>query len=162
LGEPRDLPYGERAGFVKDPSGTEWYIAEPLANWHGRGIDGLRTFALYLHPAGASQFIEFLERAFGAVEVQRHDSPDGAVLHAKVRIGDTVIEMGEPHAEWQHLPSMIHLYVPNVDEVYEGAVRAGASPLMPPADQPYGDRMGGVKDPFGYEWYIATHIGSGR
>jgi PhnB protein len=159
LGEPRDLPYGERAGFVKDRSGTEWYIAQPLENWHGRNVEGLRTFAMFLHPNGASRFIAFLQQAFGAVEVQRHDSPEGVVLHAKLRIGDTVVEMSEEHEQWQHIPAMIHMYVPNVDAVYESAIRAGAVSLMEPEDQPYGDRMGGVKDPFGYEWYMATHIG---
>jgi uncharacterized glyoxalase superfamily protein PhnB len=158
--EPQDLPYGERAGCVRDSSGSEWYIAAPQAGWHGAGVEGLGTFALYLHPAGTAQFIDFLRRAFDAVEVQRYDSPDGIVQHAKVRIGDTVIEMGEPHDRWQQLPGMIHMYVPDVDTVYAAALSAGASSLMEPANQPYGDRMAGIKDPFGYEWYIATHIGS--
>jgi uncharacterized glyoxalase superfamily protein PhnB len=155
--EPADLPYGERIGCVRDASGTEWYIASPL------GADprpeGFRTFAMYFHPVGTARFIEFLRNAFGAVEVVRHDSPEGAVLHAKVRIGDTIVELGEAHDQWQGLKSMVYMYVPDVDAAYERALRAGATSLMPPADQPYGDRSAGVEDEFGHQWYMATHIG---
>jgi len=102
--------------------------------------------------------IDFLKRAFGAEERAKYASPEGLVQHAEVRVGDSVVEMGEAHGPYQPMPSTFYLYVPDVDAIYERALRAGATSLNAPADQPYGDRNGGVKDPFGNTWYIATHI----
>jgi PhnB protein len=72
------------------------------------------------------------------------------------------MEMGEAHDQWQPMSSMIYMYVPNVDAVYERAVRAGARPVNAPANQSYGDRTASVEDPAGNQWYIATHIGAGK
>ena len=99
------------------------------------------------------------EEAVGAEEFVRHDSPEGAVLHAKVRIGDSMIEMGEAHGPWQAMPTAIYLYVPDADAVYRRAMAAGADSLSEPADQPWGDRLGGVRDFCGNQWFIATHVG---
>ncbi|MBI4474510.1 MAG: hypothetical protein HY646_17705 [Acidobacteria bacterium] len=157
LMEPKDLPYGERTGAVEDASGTEWYIASPIGP--DPRPEGFRTFAICLHPTGAAKLIDFLERAFDAAVVLRHDSPEGVVLHAKVRIGDTIVEMGEAHGQWQDKPSMIYMYVPNVDAAYKRAIDAGGKSIAAPADHDYGDRSGGIEDPVGNQWYIATHIG---
>jgi PhnB protein len=102
--------------------------------------------------------IDFLKQAFGAEVVARHDSADGVVAHAKLRIGDSIIEMGEAHGQWQPMPTAIYMFVPDADAVYRRAVGAGATSLWEPADQPYGDRNAGVQDPFGNQWFIATHI----
>ena len=78
--------------------------------------------------------------------------------HAKLSIGDSVIEMGEAHGQWQPMASTIYLYVPNVDEAYHRALALGATSVIAPADQPYGDRNAGIKDAFGHTWYLSAPI----
>ena len=108
---------------------------------------------------GAAKQIEFLEQAFGAEEQFRHASAEGMIYHAKVRVGNSIVEMGEAHGQWQPVPAMFMMYVDDVDAWYARALRAeGAVSESKPADQPYGDRVGAVKDPFDNIWYIATHI----
>jgi len=156
LGGPVDQAYGDREASVKDLSGNHWYIA----THKGAGYipEGLRTVTPFLHPRGADRMIDFLTRAFGAEEESRAQSPDGVIHHATVRIGDSMIEMGEAHGPWQPMPTTFFMYVDDVDSWYRRAVAAGAASQSEPADQPYGDRVGGVSDPFGNIWYIATHI----
>ncbi|MCI0417069.1 VOC family protein [bacterium] len=156
IAEPSDQPYGERVCGVTDPAGNQWYIARSLEGPYVP--EGLRNVNLYFHPINASQFIDFLSRAFGSVEVARYAAPDGTVAHAKVRIGDSVIEMGEAHGPYQPMPTTIYLYTDNVDASYVRALQAGGVSVSEPADQPYGDRVAAVSDPFGNTWYIATHI----
>lgn len=153
---PADQDYGERSGSVKDQFGNHWYIAT-LQGGSYRPEDA-PTVQPYLHPVRALPVIEFLKRAFGAREVARHASPDGVIHHAKLRIGDGALEMGEAHGPYQPMPGMFYLYVPNVDAVYRQAIEAGAASISEPTDQSYGDRSGGVKDVFGNQWHIATHI----
>jgi PhnB protein len=156
LHSPVDQPYGDREGSVKDEFGNHWYIATPLG---GAPVpEGLRTVTPYLHPRGAGSLIAFLQDAFGAEEVLRHQSPDGTIVHAKVRIGDSILEMGEAHGEYQPMPCTLHLYVNDTDALYARALRAGATSIEVPQDKPYGDRSAGVMDPFGNRWFIATHI----
>jgi uncharacterized glyoxalase superfamily protein PhnB len=148
--------HGERFGCVQDPSGNHLYIATRLgANYIH---EQLHTVTAYLHPAGASRFIDFAKRAFGAAEIERYDSPSGEVLHAKIRIGDSAIEVGEPRGWWQPMPTMMYLYVPDVDALYDQAIRAGATSIHAPKDQSYGDRSGGVTDEWGNQWYMATPL----
>jgi PhnB protein len=152
LGEPEDREYGERSGFVKDPFGNYWYIATAL---DGPPVpEGHRTITPTLHPKGAPEYIDFLKRAFGAIEESRHAGPEGSVVHALVRIGDAAIELGEA-GYVQPMPSAFFLYVGNADLLYDQALAAGAASLWPPADQPYGDRVGGVADAMGNQWFIA-------
>ena len=151
--------WGDRFGAVRDPFGNEWILSTHLGPRYVP--EGLGDVTIYLHPVGAAKLIDFLKEAFGAEEFVRHDSPEGAVLHAKVRIGDSMIEMGEAHGPWQAMPTAIYLYVPDADAVYRRALAAGADSLSEPADQPYGDRLAGVRDWCGNQWYIATHIGGG-
>lgn len=151
-----DQEYGERSGSVKDPVGNYWYIA--TAKGASYVPEGHYSITPYLHPLRAPQFVGFLQRAFGAEEVFRTQSPDGVVHHAQVRIGDSLLSMGEAHGIYQPMPVTLHLYVPDADEVYRRALTAGAESIMPVEDQPYGDRSGGVKDVFGNRWFIATHI----
>jgi PhnB protein len=153
---PKDQPYGERGASVKDQFGNHWYIATFKGEKHIP--KGLRTITPYLHPLRAEPVIKFLGRAFGAQELEKYASPDGVIHHAKVRIGDSMLEMGEAHGPYQPMPAMFYLYVPDVDAVYHRALGAGATSIAEPADQPYGDRSAGVKDPFGHQWYLATRI----
>jgi PhnB protein len=98
----------------------------------------------YLHPGRAEPLIGFLKRAFAAEEIAKYASPDGVVQHAEIRVGDSVIEMGEAHGKYETMPAMFYLYVPNVEDVYRTALAAGATSFQEPTDQPYGDRNAGV------------------
>lgn len=153
---PVDQVYGDREAGVKDLSGNHWYIATHKATGHLP--EGLRTVTPFLHPRGADRMIDFLKEAFGAEEESRTQSPDGVIHHATVRIGDSMIEMGEAHGQWQPMATTIFMYVDDVDSLYQRAVAAGAVSQSVPADQPYGDRVAGVTDAFDNLWYIATHI----
>ena len=148
--------YGDREAGVKDLSGNHWYIATHKATGHIP--EGLRAVTPFLHPRGAAQLIDFLKKAFGAEEKSRAQSPDGVIQHATVSIGDSMIEMGEAHGQWQPMATTFFMYVDDVDSLYRRAVAAGAASQSEPADQPYGDRVAGVWDPFDNLWYIATHI----
>jgi len=156
IGEPQDHEYGERGAGVKDPFGNYWYIATH------KGEDyipkGLHNVNVYMHPLRAEPVIGFLKRAFGAQELGKYASPDGVVHHAEIRVGDSVVEMGEAHGPYQPMQSTFYVYVPDCDAVYKRALVAGAKSIQEPVDHPYGDRSGGVTDPFGNTWYIATHI----
>jgi len=156
IDQPRDQDYGERSGTVKDAAGNFWYIA--TAKGESYKPKGLHNVNPYLHPRRAEPLIGFLKRAFGAEEIAKYASPDGVVHHAQVRVGDSIIEMGEAHDRYETMPAMFYLYVPKVDDVYRQAVAAGATSFQQPADQFYGDRTAAVSDPFGNKWYIATHI----
>jgi len=151
-----DHEYGACSGSVVDASGNTWTISKSA---EGNTIfQDFRSITPYFNPLRAPAMIEFLQKAFGGREVYRAQSPDGVIHHAQVRIGDSVIGMGEAHGPYQPAPATLHLYVPDADAVYESALRAGATSIQPVADQPYGDRSGGVRDPFGNRWFIATHI----
>jgi PhnB protein len=152
LGEPADRPYGERSGFVKDAVGNYWYIATRLAS--NVAPEGVGSVLPYAHPAKALPFIEFLKRAFGAQAMGVYEH-EGRVMHAAVRIGNAVLEMGES-PDFQ--PSGFYLRVDDCDAVYRRAIEAGATSLWPPTDQAYGDRSAGLMDPFGYQWMPATPI----
>jgi uncharacterized glyoxalase superfamily protein PhnB len=153
---PTDQEYGERDGGVQDPGGNHWYIGSPRGQTHF--LPDQRTVTPYMHIEGAARCIPFLKQAFGAEEVMRHQTPDGFVHHAKLRIGDSVLEMGEAHGRFPAMPLNLHLYVPDADAVYRQALTAGASSVRDPVDEPYGDRVAGVRDPFGNVWWIATHL----
>jgi PhnB protein len=120
--------------------------------------DGFHTVTPYMMVADAAGLIDFLVAAFGATELERH-TMDGRVMHAQVKLGDSMIMMGEASPDQGGpMPASTYLYVPNVDEVHASAVAAGATSLMAPADQFYGDRSGGVKDAWGNMWWIGTHV----
>jgi PhnB protein len=102
--------------------------------------------------------IDFLQKVFGAEEKYSTKTPDGAIMHAEVRIGPSAIMMGKANEQWGIKPASIYVYVEDVDAAYERAIAAGATSIMPPADQFYGDRHSGVQDTHGNQWWIATHI----
>jgi PhnB protein len=111
----------------------------------------------YLHPLRGEPVINFLKRGFGAEELGKYASPDGVIHHVKIKIGDSVLKWVRP-SSYQPMPTMFYLYVPNVDATYSRALNAGAFRQASQPDQPYGDRTASVKDAFGNQWYIATHI----
>jgi uncharacterized glyoxalase superfamily protein PhnB len=156
IDELRDQEYGERSASLKDPAGNYWYIA--TAKGESYVPKGLHNVNPYLHPRRAEPLISFLKRAFGAEEIAKYASPDGVVHHAQIRVGDSVVEMGEAHDKYRPMEAMFYLYVPNVDAVYRQTLAAGATSFQEPTDQPYGDRSAAVRDNFGNKWYIATHI----
>lgn len=153
VAEPSDQEYGERVAGVKDIGGNEWYIAQ---RFDQSPIPDLHTVTVYFHPIGAPKFIDFLEQAFGGETVERHQSDQGFVYHAKVRLGDSIVEMGEAHGPWQPMSSAIYMYVEDVDATYRQALSAGATSALEPTDQPYGDRSAWVNDEFGNVWYLAS------
>jgi PhnB protein len=122
--------------------------------------EGFHTVTPYLTVRGAEGLLDFLKSAFGAEETNCTRRPDGTIVHASVRIGDSMIELSEATGEWAPTPCALHLYVEDADALYQSALRAGGTSLYEPADHEYGERSGGVKDPAGNNWYIATFIGS--
>jgi len=128
--------------------------------------EGYSPVTPYLTVKGAGAAIDFYKKAFGAEEAFRMNSPDGKVMHAEIRIGGAVIMLHDEMPEWKALSpqtigdsgSSIMLYVQDVDAVFKRALAAGATSIMDVADQFYGDRCGGLKDPFGHKWSIATHV----
>ncbi len=128
--------------------------------------EGMHTVTPHLVCAGAAEAIEFYKRAFGAVEMARMPGPQGKLVHAMIRIGDSVVMLVDEFPEMGALspsslkgsPVTIHLYVDNADAAAERAVKAGAKITMPVAEQFWGDRYGQLVDPFGHRWSIATHV----
>lgn len=153
LAAPSDQEYGERIAAVKDIGGNEWYIAK---RFDPTPVPDLHNVTVYFHPVGAPKFINFMEKAFGAQVVERHQSDQGFVYHAKVRVGDSIVEMGEAHDQWQPMQSAIYMFVEDVDATYRQALNAGATSALEPTDQPYGGRSAWVNDEFGNVWYLST------
>lgn len=121
--------------------------------------EGYSTVSPYLVAKGAQRVIDFLKEAFGATELRRYDMPDGSIMHAEVRIGDTVVMIGDAGGEWPAIPAFLHLYVDDVDETYHRALDAGGVSVQAPERKDGDpDRRGGVKDPAGNTWWIATQI----
>ena len=156
LKAPVDQEYGDRDCALKDAAGNEWYLATSRGPRHKP--EGLRDVTTYLHPHGVDRLLQFMTDAFGAETLERYASPEGVIAHAKVKVGNSVIEMGEAHGQWQPMPTMIYLQVEDTDTSYERAMAQGAKSIMPPSNQPYGARMAGVEDSAGNQWYLAMPI----
>lgn len=128
--------------------------------------EGMHTVTPHLVCADAAKAIAFYQQAFNATEMMRIPGPGGKLIHACVRIGDSLVMLVDENPQWGCLgplalkgsPITIHLQVEDVDAVFDQAVRAGAKITMPVADMFWGDRYGRVEDPFGHHWAIATHI----
>lgn len=120
--------------------------------------EGYHTVTPYLLVRNAGGLIDFLKQVFDAEETERMRRPDGSIMHAEVRIGDSVVMMGEASGENAPMPGVLHIYLQDTDAAYRRALAAGATSLREPADQFYGDRTGGVQDAFGNQWWMATHI----
>jgi PhnB protein len=121
---------------------------------------GYTSVAPYLIVDGAARTIDFLVRALDGVELSRHPGPNGGVMHAEVRIDDTVVMLtdGAPPA-WPPQPAHVHVYVADVDATYRRALEAGATSVQAPVQKGDPDKRGGVKDAGGTTWWIATRVG---
>src|SRR5258706_2302291 len=119
--------------------------------------DGYQAVIPYLVVDNAEQVIDFIKQAFGAQELCRMMNPGGKVGHTELRIRDSVIMLGGASEEWKAMPTMLYLYVENVDDVYRRAVAAGGKSMKEPADQFYGDRTAAIVDMSGNQWWVATH-----
>jgi len=127
---------------------------------------GMHSLTPHLICRGAASAIDFYVRALGAVDLARLPGPDGRLVHAMIRIGDSPVFLMDEFPEWGSLgpqsqpglPMVLHLYVADADATYAQAVAAGAKPIMPLTDMFWGDRYGQIEDPYGYRWSIATHI----
>jgi uncharacterized glyoxalase superfamily protein PhnB len=151
---PMDQPYDDREAGVRDGFGNTWYVATHKAT--GDRPPGMRSVTPTLHSHGADSLMDFLKRGLGAEEEACERSPDGMVLHASLRIGDSFVEIGEARGAIEPTAAMLLLYVADVDAAYERALAAGAVSIETPADQPYGARRAGVKDPHGNSWYFSA------
>ena len=128
--------------------------------------EGMHSITPHIVCAGAADAIEFYKRAFNAVEISRLAGEDGKLMHAEIRIGDSVVMLVDESPEWGMVgpkslkgsPVTIHLYVDDVDAVVEQAVQAGAKVTVPVEDMFWGDRYGKLEDPFGHQWSVATHL----
>jgi PhnB protein len=127
--------------------------------------DGYYSLTPYLVCKGAAKAIDYYTRVFGAQEIVRMPGPGGQIMHAEVKIGNSMLMLSDENKERGALspetiggtPASIMFYTDDVDAVYNRAVSAGAKGEMPPADMFWGDRMGNLVDPFGHKWAIATH-----
>ncbi len=127
--------------------------------------DDMHTLTPYLICEGAAAAIDYYAHAFGAVEVARLPAPNGLIMHAMVRIGDSALMLSDAMPEWgmpgaralKGSPVFIHQYVEDVDAVFARALAAGGREIMPVQDMFWGDRYGQLEDPFGHRWSIATH-----
>lgn len=128
--------------------------------------EGMHSVTPHLVCAGAADAIEFYKKAFGAVEVARLPGPDGKLMHAMVRVGDSAIMLVDENPQYGMLGPKalkgssvtIHLYVDDADACVARAVKAGAKVTMPLDDMFWGDRYGKLEDPFGHHWSVATHV----
>lgn len=127
--------------------------------------DGYYSLTPYLVCKGAAKAIEFYTKVFGAVEAVRMPGPGGVLMHAEVKIGNSMLMLADENPQQGQLapeslggsPCSIMFYTDDVDRVFNHAVAAGAKSEKPPADMFWGDRMGNIVDPFGHKWAIATH-----
>jgi PhnB protein len=120
--------------------------------------DGYHTVTPYLVVDGAAKVIDFLKQVFNAQEIMRFAAPGGRIGHTELRIGDSVVMLADAHDGHAPMQAMLHVYVDDADAAYRRALGAGATSVQEPTNQFYGDRSGGVKDPCGNLWWIATHI----
>jgi PhnB protein len=122
------------------------------------------TPALVVRDAAAA--IDFYKRAFGAEEIDRMAGPDGSIMHAEIRIGDSILMLGEENEQWgtksplslNGVHGSLHIYVEDADAAFNRALEAGATVRYPLEDAFWGDRYGKVTDPFGHEWGLATRV----
>jgi PhnB protein len=120
--------------------------------------DGFHTITPYLFTQNTPRLIEFLSAAFDGELISKMERPGGAIMHAEMRVGDSMLMMGEGTAKFPPMPTSIYLYVPDCDATHRRALAAGGSSISDVRDLPSGERYGGVKDPCGNIWWIATHV----
>jgi PhnB protein len=119
--------------------------------------DGFHTVTPYLLVDDGAKLIAFLEKGLGGKTMLNHKTPDGKVMHAQVKVGDSMIMLADAPKGHKAIASILYMYVPDTDAVFARATAAGAAPMQTPADQFYGDRTASLTDPCGNVWWIATH-----
>ncbi len=154
--EPMDQPYGDREAGIRDGFGNSWYIATHKATGH-KPV-GMRSVTPTLHPRGADALMDFMKRALAAEELDCTRLPDGTLMHAQMRVGEAMVELGEARGPIEPTSAMLLLEVDNVDAWHRRAVKAGGSSIEAPADQPYGARRSAVKDAHGNSWYFSAPL----
>jgi len=157
LHEPANRDYGDREAGVRDPAGNFWFIATHVAGKSYKP-EILQELNTYFSVKDAGRFLDFLVPAFSAEVIEKEVSSTGTIQHAKVRIGDTVVELSEGRAPWGPRALAHHCYVENCDAVFVRGLANGCKELQPMADQAYGDRSGSLLDSWGNHWYIASHL----
>jgi PhnB protein len=120
--------------------------------------DGFRAITPYFFAEGAVRLIEFIRAAFGGEVTYRKERPDGSIMHAEMRLGDSMLMLSEAGAPFGRMPTSIYLYVTDSDTVYQRALNSGGVSVFPIMTLPSGERYGGIKDPCGNVWWIATHV----
>jgi uncharacterized glyoxalase superfamily protein PhnB len=120
--------------------------------------DGFHAITPYLFAPGAPRLIEFISAAFDGELIFRQTRPDGAIMHATMRIGDSMLMLADATPPFEPMPASIYLYVHDSDAVYHSALNAGGVSVFPIMTLPSGERYGGVKDPCGNIWWVATHV----
>lgn len=120
--------------------------------------EGHTSVSPYLVVDGVDRTIAFLVKALDAEELMRIPGENGRVMHAEVRIGDSVVMMSDGNENWPPIPAYVHVYVPDVDKTYRRAIEAGAEPVQEPVKKGDADKRGGIKDPGGTTWWIATKV----
>lgn len=121
--------------------------------------DSYPSMSPYIMVDNAARVIDFLVKVFDGVELRRHETPDGRVMHTEVRIDDSVVMLSDSTDQWPAFPIWLHLYVRDVDATYRRALEAGAEAVQAPVQKGDPDRRGGVKDPAGNTWWISTQLG---
>jgi len=119
--------------------------------------EGFTTLTAYLLVADAEKELEFIKAAFDAEPVHISRLPNGSIMHATVKVGNSMLMMGQVSGAMKPVPSMLYMYVKDADAVYGRAVKSGATVVQALADQPWGDRSGGVSSANGIHWWIGTH-----
>ena len=121
--------------------------------------EGYSSVSVYIVTEGAERVIEFLRKVFGAADLRRFDTPDGKIMHAEVRIDDTVVMIADAGGAYPAVPAWLHVYVPDVEATYQRALAAGGVSVQEPVRKTGDpDKRGGVKDPGGNTWWIATQV----
>src|SRR5262245_19624083 len=120
--------------------------------------EGFHAVTPYLFAQGAARLIEFISAAFDGELTSRQTRPDGTIMHATMRIGDSMLMLADSIPEFGAMPTSIYLYVADCDPIYQRALKSGGVSVFPIMTLPSGERYGGVKDPCGSIWWVATHV----
>jgi uncharacterized glyoxalase superfamily protein PhnB len=120
--------------------------------------EGMQSVTPYLVVDGANDLIRFIEQSFNGKQLSIMKTKDGRVMHAAVQIGSSQIMVSDSTDKYPAASSRLYLYVENVDDTFKKAINAKGTSLREPTDEFYGDRSGGIKDSWGNEWWIATHV----
>jgi uncharacterized glyoxalase superfamily protein PhnB len=120
--------------------------------------EGYHSVTPYIIAKDAEGLIRFVEQVFAAPVIERMDNPDGTIMHAEVRVGDSPVMLSQASDQNPAQPTMLYVYVADVDEAYARGLAAGGTEIQAPKNQFYGDRSGGFADPSGNKWWVATHF----